>query len=142
MVIYGFFSIFLKFLFKLVPLLFFILFGEPFLNYNYFFNYAFKFEDFFLFIYIFFIFCMGGKNKKTLFSDNIPNIYSFAWFFFLLFYLINLICVIISIIVCLNKKIILTNKFTKHNRVNVPSFEIKYLNLHLSRFFKFILKYC
>jgi len=47
-------------------------------------------------------------------------------------YLINLICVSISIIVCLNKKVTLINKFSKHNRINIPSFNIKYLNLHLS----------
>jgi hypothetical protein len=40
-------------------------------------------------------------------------------FFPLLFYLINLICLSISIIVCLNKKIILINKFSKHNKVNI-----------------------
>jgi hypothetical protein len=28
--------------------------------------------------------------------------------------------------------IILINKFSKHNQVNIPSFEIKYLDLHLS----------
>jgi hypothetical protein len=40
-------------------------------------------------------------------------------FFPLLFYLINLICLSISINVCLNKKIILINKFSKHNMVNI-----------------------
>jgi hypothetical protein len=30
------------------------------------------------------------------------------------------------------KKIILINKFSKHNQVNVPSFDIKYLDLHPS----------
>ena len=60
-------------------------------------------------------------------------------FFSPLFYSINLICVSIFIIVCLNKKIILTNKFSKYNRVNISSFKIKYLNLnlHVSQFFKF-----
>jgi len=53
-------------------------------------------------------------------------------FFPLLFYSINLICVSISIIICLNKKIILINKFNKHNRINIPSFKIKYLDLYLS----------
>jgi len=40
-------------------------------------------------------------------------------FFPLLFYLINLICLSISIIVCLNKKNILIKKFSKHNKVNI-----------------------
>jgi hypothetical protein len=62
--------------------------------------------------------------------------------FSLLFYSINLICISIFIIICLNKKIILINKFSKHNRVNVPSSEIKYLDLHLSlNFSTFIFKY-
>jgi len=34
-------------MFKLVPFLYFILFGESLLNENYFFSYAFKFEEFF-----------------------------------------------------------------------------------------------
>ena len=56
-----------------------------------------------------------------------------------LFYSINLICISIFIIVCLNKKIILINKFSKQNRVNVLSFKIKYLDTHVSQFFKFFL---
>jgi hypothetical protein len=48
----------------------------------------------------------------------------------------------ISIIVCLNKKIILINKFSKHRRVNIQFFDIKYLDLYLSlNFLSFILKY-
>jgi hypothetical protein len=53
-------------------------------------------------------------------------------FFSFLCYLINLMYASISIIVWLNKKIILINKFSKHNRVYVLSYEIKYLNLYLS----------
>jgi len=58
-----------------------------------------------------------------------------------LFYSINLICISIFIIVCLNKKIILINKFSKQNRVNVLSFKIKYLDTHVSQFFKFFFSY-
>jgi hypothetical protein len=58
------------------------------------------------------------------------------------FYLINLICVFIFIIVWLNKKIILINKFNKYNRINILSCVIKYLDLHLSfNFFNFIFCY-
>jgi len=49
--------------------------------------------------------------------------------FSFLFYSINLISVSISIIVCLNKKIILIKKFSKHNQVNVMFFKTKYLDL-------------
>ena len=49
-----------------------------------------------------------------------------------LFYSINVIYALISIIVFLNKKIILINKFSKHNRINILSFENKYLHLYLS----------
>ena len=48
-------------------------------------------------------------------------------FFPLLFYLINLICLSISIIVCLNKKIILINKFSKHNKVNISFLRLNIL---------------
>jgi hypothetical protein len=41
-------------------------------------------------------------------------------------------CVYIFIIVRLNNKIILINKISKHNRVDVTSCEIKYLNLYMS----------
>ena len=44
---------------------------------------------------------------------------------------------LIFIIVWLNKKIILINKFSKHNRVNVTSYEIKYIDLYLSLNFLF-----
>jgi hypothetical protein len=40
-------------------------------------------------------------------------------------------CVSISIIVWLNKTIILTKKFRKHNRIYVSSYKIKYFDLHL-----------
>ena len=122
-------------MFKLVHLLSFILFKKLLLNYEYFVSYV-LFEKFFWFIYIFFYLSYGWtlflKIKKLL-SYIISNMCSHAWcFFFLLFYSINLICVSISIIICLNKEIILINKFSKHNRVNVSSFEIKYLDLHPS----------
>jgi hypothetical protein len=54
------------------------------------------------------------------------------FFFSILFYLINLICVSISIIFCLNKKDILIKTFSKHYRVYVSSFEIKYFDVYLS----------
>jgi hypothetical protein len=54
------------------------------------------------------------------------------FFFPILFYLINLICVSISIIFCLNKKDILIKTFSKHYRVYVSSFEIKYFDVYLS----------
>jgi hypothetical protein len=60
----------------------------------------------------------------------------------LLFYLINLICIYISIIVCLNKKIILINIFRKYNQINILSFKIKYLDLYMSLdFISFIFTY-
>ena len=69
--------------------------------------------------------------------------YSNIMFFFLLFYPINLIYVDIYIIFYLNKNIILINKFSKYNQVNIPSFKIKYLDLHLSFYFSsFIFRYC
>ena len=50
--------------------------------------------------------------------------------FFLFFYSINLMC------------IILINKFSKHNRVNVSSYKIKYFNMHMSLDFSgFIFNY-
>ena len=59
-----------------------------------------------------------------------------------LFYSINVIYALISIIVFLNKKIVLINKFNKHNQINILSFEIKYLHLYLSLdFSSFIFKY-
>jgi hypothetical protein len=61
---------------------------------------------------------------------------------FILFNLINLICNSISIIVCLNKKIILIKKFSKYNQVNIIYFKIKYLDLYLCFDFQsFIFKY-
>jgi hypothetical protein len=60
-------------------------------------------------------------------------------FFPLLFYLFNWIYISISIIICLNTNIILINKFSKYNRVNISFCEIKYLHLHLSlNFFIFL----
>jgi hypothetical protein len=40
-------------------------------------------------------------------------------------------CISIFIIVWLNKKLVLINKFSKYNRINISSFKIKYLNLYL-----------
>jgi hypothetical protein len=77
------------------------------------------------------------KIKENLFSNNISNMCSLAYYFFsfILFYSINLMCVSIFIIIWLNKKI---NKFSKHNRVNITSCEIKYLDIYLSLdFFNF-----
>jgi len=51
--------------------------------------------------------------------------------------------VFIFIVVWMNKKIILINKFNKHNQVNFLSFKIKYINLYMSLdFFIFIFSYC
>ena len=52
-------------------------------------------------------------------------------FFFILFVTINIICVSIFSIVCLNKKFILINKFSKNNQVNILFFEIKYFDLYI-----------
>jgi hypothetical protein len=49
---------------------------------------------------------------------------SFAYYFF-----------IQLIIVWLNEKFILINKFSKYSCVNIPSCEIKYLNLYLPLIF-------
>lgn len=69
------------------------------------------------------------ENKKCLFWFMQPCM---IYFFSFLCYLINLIYASISIIVWLNKKIILINKFSKHNRIYVLSYEIKYPDLYLS----------
>jgi hypothetical protein len=55
---HGFFSKKIKFMFKSVLLLFFVLFGKSLLNDEYFFSYAFKFEIFSYASIFFFIFCM------------------------------------------------------------------------------------
>jgi len=65
------------------------------------------------------------ENKKKFILNNISNMCSLAYYFFP-FILFNQF-----IIVWLNKKIILINKFSKHNRVNVTSCKIKYLDLHM-----------
>jgi len=54
--------------------------------------------------------------------------------FFTFIYSINLIYVSISIIIIilLNKKLILINKFSKHSRAIIISCKIKYLNLYVS----------
>jgi len=112
------------------------LFGEPLSNDNYFFSYVFRLKEFFLFFYFFKFFVWMKfifKNNNFLFLDNNSNIRSLACCFFsslILFNQFNL-C-LYSIIVCLNKKIILINKFSKHNWINIPLFEIKYIDLLLS----------
>ena len=100
----------------------------------FFFCYAFKFKEFFWFIYNFFFLSFVWMNfifeKKNIFSDNISNICILAWCFSpLLFYSIKLICVSIFNVVCLNKKNILINKFSKYNKINFLFFKIKYLDL-------------
>ena len=62
--------------------------------------------------------------------------------FFLFFYSINLIYVSISIVVCLNKKVILINKFSKYNQVNVLLFKTKYLDLYTSLDFSSFIFMC
>jgi len=102
--------------------------------------YIYFFKIFFWFIYNFLIFCIDEFyffKIFFLFSNNISNMCIITYFF--LFYSINLISVSIFIIIWLNEKNILINKFSKHNRVNISSCEIKYFNLHLSfNFSKFI----
>ena len=73
------------------------------------------------------------KNKKNYFQIIFLICVALHDVFFpVLFYLINLICVSISIIFCLNKKDILIKTFSKHYRVYVSSFEIKYFDVYLS----------
>ena len=81
------------------------------------------------FIYMKFIF----ENKKKLFLNNISNMWALHIIFFFLFYSFNLMCM--SIFIIMNKKIILIKKFSKHNRINIMSCKIKYLDLHI--FFNF-----
>jgi hypothetical protein len=59
-----------------------------------------------------------SENKKK-FQKKFLVCTALHIIFFLLFYSNNLICVSIFIIVWLDKKIILINKFSKHNRLNV-----------------------
>ena len=82
-----------KFMFKLVLLLFFVLFGKSLLNDNYFFSCAFKFEVFsdasifFLsFVWMNFIF----KSKKNIFSDNISNMCNLAWCFCSFYFILSI----------------------------------------------------
>jgi hypothetical protein len=57
-------------------------------------------------------------------------------FVFILFYLINLLCVYFYY------KLILINKFIRHNQVNDPSYDIKYLDWYWSLiFFNYIFIY-
>jgi hypothetical protein len=78
---------------------------------------------FFWLIYIFFqsIVYMNfiSENKKNYFQIIFLICTALQIIFFLLFYSNNLISVSIFIIVWLDKKIILINKFSKHNRLNV-----------------------
>ena len=60
--------------------------------------------------------------------------WSIAWYFFY-FVLFNKFNVIIFNIIWLNKKLILINKFSKHNQVNIPSCKIKCIDLYLFLFF-------
>jgi hypothetical protein len=140
-----FFSIFFKlililflflFIFRLICLFSFMLFRKSIWNDDYFLIVHLIFEEIFMINLYFFNLLYRQtlflKIKINLFSNNISNMSSLTYYFFLLFYLINLICVSIFIIVWLNKKIILIKKFNKYNRVNVKSYEIKYFNLHSS----------
>ena len=47
----------------------------------------------------------------------------------------SILCVSISTIIWLNKKLILINTVIEYNRVNGSCYEIKYLDLHLSHNF-------
>jgi len=120
------------FIFRLISLLSFMLFRKPIWNDNYFLIIHLIFDEIFMInLYIFnllYRWTLFLKIKRNLFSNNIYNMYNFTYFFFLFFYSINLICVFIFIIVWLDKKIILINKFSKHNRLNVTSFKIKYFD--------------
>jgi len=59
--------------------------------------------------------------------------------FFLLFYSISFMYVSTFIVVSLNKKLILINKLNKQNQVDVSSYKIKYLDLHLFIFLVLLL---
>jgi hypothetical protein len=102
------------------------------------------FSDSSIFFYLLYGWILFLKIIKKIFLDNIYNVQYCMMFFFSHFILFDqFIRVFIFIIICLNKKIILINKFSKHNRMNVSSFNIKYFNLHL--FFNsssFIFRYC
>jgi hypothetical protein len=119
-------------MFKLVALLYFVLFGEPLLNNNYFLSMHLNLKSFsnssIIFFYLLYEWTIFLKIKNiVLIFVALHNV-----FFPILFYLINLICVSISIIFCLNKKDILIKTFSKHYRVYVSSFEIKYFDVYLS----------
>ena len=87
-------------------------------------------------IYSFYIDEFFFENKKYLFSKNIYNIYNIEYYYFL-FYSIYLIC--IYFYYCLIEVI---NKLRKYNQINISSYKIKYLDLHLSfDFFSFIFSY-
>ena len=69
------------------------------------------------------------KIKKIFIFLIIFLIWATLYNGFFLFYSINFMGMFISIIVSLNKKIILVNKFIKYNQVNVSCCSIKYLDL-------------
>ena len=134
-------------MFKLVALLYFVLFGEPLLNNNYFLSMHLNLKSFSDSSIIFFLSFVWMnyilKNKKNYFQIIFLICVALHDVFFpVLFYLINLICVSISIIFCLNKKDILIKTFSKHYRVYVSSFEIKYFDVYLSlNFSSFVFRY-
>ena len=64
--------------------------------------------------------------------------WSIAWYFFY-FVLFNKFNVIIFNIIWLNKKLILINKFSKHNQVNISSCKIKCIDLYLFLIFFLII---
>jgi len=109
--LYFFFQFFL-FIVKLILILSFILFKEPLLIGDYFFGYAFNFlrgfsDSSIIYFYFFYRWTLFLKIKK-LFLDNIFNMCSLTWYFFFFFIIFNqFMCVCVSIIVWLNKKIIL-----------------------------------
>jgi hypothetical protein len=129
-------------MFKLVALLYFVLFGEPLLNNNYFLSMHLNLKSFsnssIIFFYLLYEWTIFLKIKNiVLICVALHDV-----FFPVLFYLINLICVSISIIFCLNKKDILIKTFSKHYRVYVSSFEIKYFDVYLSlNFSSFVFRY-
>jgi hypothetical protein len=85
------------------------------------------------------------KNKKNTYFNIYIYIYIVVYdiFFLIYFYSISFMCVYISIVVWLNKNLILINKFSKYNRVNILCCGIKYLDLLLSLdFFNFAFNYC
>jgi len=134
-----FFLNYFLFIFKLILILFSFFFREllTFLVILYAFNF---WRGFFLLIYIY-RWTLFFKIKIIYFQ--IIFLICVTLHIFILFYSINLKCVSFSIIVWLNKKIILINKFHEYNRESILSCKIKYLDLYLSLDFScFIFTYC